>query len=48
MGSRENTKKKKNKRSNKVFGMIEEVHSKTEYLGERRRLRKYKRSSREI
>ena len=48
MGSGENTKQKKNKRSNKVFGMMEGVYSRTEYIGEGRRLRKYKGSSRGI
>ena len=48
MGSRENTKQKKNKRSNKVFGAMEKVHSKTGHIGEGKRLKKCKGSSRGI
>ena len=32
-------------RKSEVFGVVERVHSKTWYMGERRRFRKYKKSS---
>jgi len=48
VGSGENTKQKKNKRSNKVFGVMEGVYSRTGHMREGRRLRKYKESSKEI
>jgi len=35
----------KNKRSSKVFGTLEEVYSRKQYMGEREGLRKYKRGS---
>ena len=40
-----NAKQMKNKRSNKVFSMMKGVYSRKWYIEERKRLRKYKRSS---
>jgi len=44
VGSGENTKQKKNKGSNKIFGTIEGVHSGTRHMEEGRRLRKCKKN----
>ena len=46
--SGENTKQKKNKRSNKVFGTIKGVYSGIGHVEEERRLRKCKKSSKGI
>ena len=48
MGSRENLKQKKNKKSCKIFGIVEGVYSKAQQLEKRRRFEEYKKSSSKI
>ena len=48
MESGKNSKSKKNKRSSKVFSVIEEVYSREWYLREVKELGKYKGSSNRI
>ena len=40
MGGRKNLEQKENKRSRKVFGVVERVHSRRRYMGEKRKFEK--------
>ena len=48
MESRENIKQKKSTRSNEVFGVMERVYSREQYVEKGRGLKKYKESSSRI